>query len=168
MKRKYIIYNLIYAAAFILMILLDRVTKQLAKTTLVKGEIDVIPNIFSLHYLENRGAAWGMLQNAIWLFIIITVVVVCAMLYFYCRIPLDSKYTILRISIIMLSAGAIGNFIDRIMWRYVVDFLYFKWINFPVFNIADCYVCISAVLLFYCLLFKYKDEDFFGKRKNTD
>jgi len=65
-----------------------------------------------------------------------------------------------------LAAGAIGNFIDRMMWHYVVDFLYIKAINFPVFNVADCYVCVAAVLLIYCLLFRYKEEDFLWKKKN--
>lgn len=168
MKKRYIVSNLIYTAIFIILIVLDRVTKEFAKNTLIKGEIEVVPDVFSLHYLENRGAAWGMLQNATWLFIAITIVVICAMIYFYGRIPFKRKYIFLRISIIMLSAGAIGNFIDRIMWHYVVDFLYFKWINFPVFNVADCYVCISAIMLFYCLLIKYKDEDFFGKRDSKN
>lgn len=166
MKRKLVYANLIYTAIFILLIALDRITKQFAIDYVMKQEIDIIPNIFTLHYLENRGAAWGMLQNATWLFIIITIVVIIAMVYFYSKIPFKKDYRLLRISIIILSAGAVGNFIDRILWRYVVDFLYIKCINFPVFNIADCYVCISAVLLLYCLLFKYKDEDFFGKGKN--
>lgn len=168
MKRKYIILNLIYSGIFILLIAVDRITKQFAIRNLMKQEIEIIPNVFSLHYLENRGAAWGWFQNATWLFISITVAVVFAMLYFYKRIPFEKKYNLLRISIIILSAGAIGNFIDRIMWRYVVDFLYFKWINFPVFNVADCFVCIAAVLLLYCILFKYKDEEFFGKRSHTN
>lgn len=168
MKRQYVILNLIYSGIFILLIAVDRITKRFAIQNLMKQEIEIIPNVFSLHYLENRGAAWGWFQNATWLFISITVAVVFAMLYFYKRIPFEKKYNLLRISIIVLSAGAIGNFIDRIMWRYVVDFLYFKWINFPVFNVADCFVCIAAVMLLYCILFKYKDEEFFGKRSHTN
>ncbi len=168
MKKKYVIPNLIYSGIFILLIAADRFTKQFAIQNLREQEKVIIPNVFSLHYLENRGAAWGLFQNATWLFILITIIVVFAMLYFYRRIPFEKKYNLLRISIIILSAGAVGNFIDRIMWRYVVDFLYFEWINFPVFNVADCFVCIAAVLLLYCFLFKYKDEEFFGKRNHTN
>lgn len=168
MKKMYVISNLIYSGIFILLIAADRFTKQFAIRNLMEQEREIIPNVLSLHYLENRGAAWGLFQNATWLFIIITIIVVSAMLYFYSRIPFERKYNLLRTSIIILSAGAVGNFIDRILWRYVVDFLYFKWINFPVFNVADCYVCIAAVLLLYCFLFKYKDEEFFGKRNHKN
>lgn len=163
MKKKYLLLNFVYATFFIVLVLFDRITKEIAKRTLMDGEIDIIKDVLSFHYLENRGAAWGMFQNATWLFIIITVVVIFAMAYFYSRIPFQAQYRLLRMSIIILSAGAVGNFIDRIMWHYVIDFIYFKWINFPVFNVADIYVCISALLIIYCLLFKYKDEEFFGK-----
>lgn len=160
--------NMLYAGIFILLLAIDRITKQMAIRYVMKQEIELIPDILSLHYLENRGAAWGWFQNATWLFVLVTIVVIAAMVYFYSHIPMEKKYSLLRVSIIILSAGAVGNFIDRIMWRYVVDFIYVKWINFPVFNVADCYVCISAVMLLYCLLVKYKDEDFFGKRNHTN
>ena len=168
MKKKYFIVNLLYTAIFILLLAIDRITKKIAVHQIMKHDVDLIPDVLSLHYLENRGAAWGWFQNATWLFVLVTVVVVIAMLYFYSHIPIERKYTLLRLSIIILSAGAVGNFIDRIMWHYVVDFIYIKCINFPVFNIADCYVCVSAVLLLYCFLIKYKDVDFFGKRDRTN
>jgi signal peptidase II len=157
--------NLVFAFLFILFLAVDRVTKGLAVQYLQAEEKELIPGVFSLHYLENRGAAWGMLQNAIWLFVLITVLVIAAMVYLYGRIPMDKKYYLLRFTIILLAAGAVGNFIDRIFWHYVVDFLYFKYINFPIFNVADCYVCIAAVLLIYCLLFRYKEDDFSWKKK---
>ena len=72
----------------------------------------------------------------------------------------------MRWILVVLAAGAVGNMIDRIANGYVVDFLYFELINFPVFNVADCYVCVAAVLLIYCLLFRYKEEDFLWKKKN--
>lgn len=168
MKKRFVLANMLYAGIFILLLTIDRITKQMAIRYVMKQEIELIPDILSLHYLENRGAAWGWFQNATWLFVLVTIVVIAAMVYFYSHIPMEKKYSLLRVSIIILSAGAVGNFIDRMMWRYVVDFIYVKWINFPVFNVADCYVCISAVMLLYCLLVKYKDEDFFGKRNHTN
>lgn len=168
MKKRFVLANMLYAGIFILLLAIDRITKQMAIRYVMKQEIELIPDILSLHYLENRGAAWGWFQNATWLFVLVTIVVIAAMVYFYSHIPMEKKYSLLRVSIIILSAGAVGNFIDRMMWRYVVDFIYVKWINFPVFNVADCYVCISAVMLLYCLLVKYKDEDFFGKRNHTN
>lgn len=153
-----------FAALFVFLIAADQITKKLAASYLLKGDIELIPDIFSLHYLENRGAAWGMFQNAFWLFYIITAIVLVVMVLFYARIPLDKHYHLLRFSILLLCAGAIGNFIDRAVNHYVVDFIYFSCINFPVFNIADCYVCISAVLLIYCLMIKYKDEELIWKK----
>lgn len=166
MKNKYIVTNLVFSAMFILFLLLDRVTKKWAALTLMKGDIDLIPDILTLHYLENRGAAWGIFQNAFWLFFIITILVVGAMAYFYARIPFTRRYWYLRFTIILLSAGAIGNFIDRACWHYVVDFIYVEVINFPVFNVADCYVCIAAVLLIHSFLFYYKEEELLWKKKN--
>ncbi len=155
----------LYSLLCLVLLLCDRLTKDLALHYLRTGDKEIIPGVFSLHYLENRGAAWGMLQDATWLFVIITVVVLLAMSYLYGRIPMTKRYRLLRFAIVLLASGALGNFIDRIMWRYVVDFLYFKYINFPVFNLADCYVCIAAALLIYCIIFRYKDEDFLWKKK---
>ena len=164
-NKKYVVTNMIFALTFILLIAIDRITKNIAVHNLKGNEIELIPGVFSLHYLENPGAEWGMLPNAIWLFAVITIIVIVAMIYFYGKIPFERKYILLRFTIIMLASGAIGNFIDRMIWHYVVDFLYFKYIHFPVFNVADCYVCIAAVLLMYCLLFRYKEEDFLWKKK---
>lgn len=166
MNKKIVKTNLIFAILFIVFIAIDRITKKFATNYLMEGDIDLIPDILSLHYLENRGAAWGIFPNALWLFLIITVLVVGIMVYLYARIPFEKHYLYLRFTIIMLTSGAIGNFIDRAIWHYVVDFIYFKWINFPVFNVADIWVCISAVLLIHCLLFVYKDEEIIWK-KNT-
>lgn len=165
-KKKYIVLNLFFSFIFVLLVAFDRITKNLAIQNLRGNEIELIPNIFSFHYLENPGAAWGMLPNAIWLFALITIVVLGAMVYFYGKIPFERKYFLLRFTIILLASGAIGNFIDRMLWHYVVDFLYLKCIHFPIFNVADCYVCIAAVLLLYCLLFRYKEEDFWWKKKD--
>ena len=165
-NKKQIIHHAVFALVFILLIFGDRITKNFAITSLRQDDITIFPGVFTLHYLENPGAAWGIFPNAIWFFAIITIVVLGAMIYFYSRIPVQKKFLLLRFTIILLAAGAIGNFIDRMMWHYVVDFLYIKAINFPVFNVADCYVCVAAVLLIYCLLSRYKEEDFLWKKKN--
>ena len=158
MKKTMLKTHFVYSLLFVLLIALDRVTKNWASHTLIKQDIDVIPDVLCFHYLENAGAAWGILQNAIWLFAIITIVVLGVMIYFYSRVPFETKYHYFRFTIILLSAGAIGNFIDRILWHYVVDFIYIKAIRFPVFNVADCFVCIGALCLIHCLLFVYKDD----------
>ena len=167
MNKKFLVTNLEFSTIFILFLLLDRITKKWAAVTLPKGDIDIIPDILTLHYLENRGAAWGIFQNAFWLFFIITIVVVGVMVYFYARIPFTRRYWYLRFTIILLSSGAIGNFIDRACWHYVVDFIYVEAINFPVFNVADCYVCIAAALLIHSFLFYYKEEELLWKKKKS-
>lgn len=167
MNKKYLLTNLIFSAMFILLLLLDRLTKKWASLTLMKGDIEVIPDVLTFHYLENRGAAWGILPNAFWLFFMITILVVGAMILYYSRIPFTRHFWYLRFTIILLISGAIGNFIDRAFWHYVVDFIYVKAIHFPVFNIADCYVCIAAVLLIHSFLFFYKDEELLWKKKNN-
>ena len=73
--------------------------------------------------------------------------------------PREKKYLYLDYIIVLVVAGAIGNHIDRVINNYVVDFIYFSLINFPVFNIADCYVTVSMILLLILILFYYKDED---------
>lgn len=158
MKKKILVTNIFYAALFVILVAIDQTTKHLAVSRLMKGDIVVIPGILTLHYLENPGAAWGILQNAFWLFYLITAVVLAVMIYFYGKIPFERHYLYFRFSIILLAAGAIGNFIDRAIQHYVVDFIYFECINFPVFNVADTFVCIAAILLMHCLLFYYKDE----------
>lgn len=154
--KKYFALLWIFVLVFI-----DQVTKFLAKTHLMnKKPITIIENVFELQYLENTGAAFGMLQNQILLFVIITIVTVIVMLYIYGKIPYEKHFTPLRYILIFIMAGAIGNCIDRVVNRYVIDFLYFKLIDFPIFNIADCYVSVSGVLLVLLLLFYYKEEDF--------
>lgn len=164
-NKKYVVVNLIFSFLFVLLVFADRITKKLAVQNLRGNERELIPGVLSFHYLENPGAAWGILPNATVLFAVITFIVLAAMIYFYGRLPFERKYILLRFTLILLAAGAIGNFIDRILWRYVVDFIYLKCINFPIFNVADCYVCIAAVLLIYCLIFRYKEDDFLWKKK---
>ena len=165
-NKKVLYTNLVFSLLLVLLTAFDRFTKNLAIRYLVKGDVVLIPNVLSLHYLENRGAAWGIFQNAFWLFIIIAVVVTAVMAVLYARMPYERHYWYMRFTIVLLLSGAIGNFIDRIMWHYVVDFIYFECIHFPVFNVADCFVCISAALLMYGILFYYKDEDLSWKKKS--
>lgn len=164
-NKKCVVVNLFFSFLFVLLVAVDRITKNLAVQNLRGNEMELVSGVFSFRYLENPGAAWGILPNATWLFAAITFVVLAAMIYFYGKLPFERKYILLRFTLILLAAGAIGNFIDRILWRYVVDFIYFKYINFPIFNVADCYVCIAAVLLIYCLVFRYKEDDFLWKKK---
>lgn len=155
--------NYIAAGFFLLLALtaVDQLTKALALTAL-KGSsgISLIPHVFELFYLENRGAAFGIFANRQWFFVMIALVILAAAIYVYTLLPGDRRYHPLRFCCVLIAAGAIGNMIDRIVHHYVIDFLYFSLINFPVFNIADCYVVIGALLLIFLLFTKYRSDRF--------
>ncbi len=146
---------------FLSLLALDQVTKCLAEAFLSGDRgISLIPGVFSLYYLQNRGAAFGMLSGRQWFFVLIALVMLAFAVYVYFCLPQASHYHLLRAVCLLIAAGAIGNMLDRIFRHYVVDFLYFSWIDFPVFNVADCYVCVGAALAVIGLFTVYKEEDF--------
>lgn len=155
--------NILLTADVILMIFLiviDQITKYFAVLNL-KGVSSWVlwDGVFELHYLENRGAAFGILQDQKMIFILIAVVVLAVIFYVLFKAPYQKMYSKLHISLILIAAGAIGNLIDRVRLGYVVDFFYFSLINFPVFNVADIYVTVSSFYLVILLLFVYKESD---------
>ncbi len=159
----------ISAAAVLLLILFDQLTKDAAKQYLkIQGPLVLWEGVFELRYLENRGAAFGILQNQRFLFLILTVFLLFGILYVYCcRIPSEKRYRALDVIAVLFFAGAVGNFIDRLVQNYVIDFFYFSLIDFPIFNMADIYVVAASSLLIVLGLFYYKDKDFeriLGKR----
>jgi len=156
-KRNFIIFDFIMT---ILLIIIDQYTKHLAVLHLKdKPAFSILDGVFELNYLENRGAAFGMLQNQKGFFLLVSCIVLLAICYILVKIPDEKKYNILHILLVLLASGAIGNMIDRIRLDYVVDFFYFVLINFPIFNMADIYVSVACILLAVVMLFVYKDED---------
>lgn len=145
--------------AVILGVALDQYTKHLAITHLQGNPISLIDGVFELHYLENRGAAFGLLQNQQTFFLIITTITLCFIAYLYVRMPKIKHYLWLRVCLVSITAGAIGNMIDRVRLKYVVDFLYFELIDFPIFNVADIFATVATFGLIVLLLFYYKEED---------
>lgn len=137
---------------------LDMVTKYFAVICLKQGEIEIIKNILYFNYVENKGAAFGILANQRWLFIAVTIAVVVAIIAYILIKKPESR--LLTISLAMISGGGIGNLIDRISLSYVVDFIDFRIIKFPVFNVADIFVTVGAALLFiYIIFFEGKHND---------
>lgn len=144
----------------IILIALDQFTKYLVVLYLKDhSPIILLRNVFQLQYLENNGAAFGMLQGGKIFFLFITVVFLIAACFAFYKMPLSKKFEPLRIVLVFLASGAIGNMIDRLLHNYVVDFFYFEPINFPIFNVADIYVTLSAIAFLVLLLFCYKEED---------
>ena len=144
----------------IVLVALDQFTKYLAVIHLKdKPAYIIINGILELNNLENRGAAFGMLQNQKVFFIFVAVVILGVIGYVLFKTPDAKKYRILHLLLSLIAAGAIGNMIDRVRFDYVVDFIYFVLINFPIFNVADIYVTISTIALVILLLFVYKEND---------
>ena len=149
---------------------LDQGSKYFVLTRLKNTpDIILIPGVLQLHYLENRGMAFGLFEGKIPVFVILCVLFFCVFFYVYARIPRTGYYLPLTITSLIMVSGALGNFIDRVFRKYVVDFIYFSLIDFPVFNMADIYVVCSWILLVILVCFKYKnDEDYHFLRLKKD
>ena len=157
MKKKRVAFA---ALLCIILIAFDQITKVLTVSVLKTHDRTLIPNVLTLTYVENRGAAFGIFENQKFFFFLITAVMVAVFVYCYVRLLNQKSYRMLRILCVTYTAGALGNLIDRIFRGYVVDMIYFMPINFPVFNVADCYITVSTVVLLFALFFCYKDDDF--------
>lgn len=175
-----------------LLILIDQITKMFAFNGLKNTPgITIINGVFELKYLENQSAAFSLdpismiykifhityfdthpqvfLNCKMAFFIILTVAVLVIIALLYQRIPWNRRFLPLNVILIGFFAGAIGNLIDRIVHNYVIDFFYFSLINFPIFNVADIYVTLSAIALIIVVFFYYKEEDYsviFSSSKN--
>ncbi len=164
MKKKLITNAICFLGAFLLF-LFDRWTKNIATSELCgRDNYTLIKGVFSLSYLENNGAAWGMFGGKINFLVILTSVIVIAIIVFMFVMPRDTHFLPMRIICGFVIAGAAGNLYDRIVLGHVVDFFYFELIDFPVFNVADCYIVgafIAVVILIFTI---YKNDDFSLKR----
>ncbi len=140
------------------LLLIDQLSKWLVLETLTKVDtVALFDGVLHLTYCENRGAAFGILQNQIWFFVFITVLVLVGTGYYMVRYRPQNKW--LNVSLLLLVGGALGNFADRIFRGYVVDFIDFRLIDFPIFNVADCFVVIGAFMLaFYLIFSEYNKE----------
>lgn len=140
---------------------LDQVTKFWARTEFSGGDsLVIIPKVFRFLYHENTGAVWGIMSDQTVFLSIITGIAILGMVWVYIRTPKNKHYRPLLTILLFIAAGAIGNFIDRVAFGYVTDFIYFELIDFPVFNVADCYITVSVILLAILGIFYYKEEDF--------
>lgn len=169
MRKKQRIFSFIQLfVAVALLTGFDQLTKLLAVKNLKgKADIPLIPDVLYFQYLENRGAAFGIFQDRKIFLVLLTCLILVGVCYVLWKIPADKKYIYLKLLCFLITAGGIGNLIDRVRLDYVIDFIYFAPIDFPVFNVADIYVSVGMVFLFIVVLFYYKDEDFeFLKWKN--
>ena len=133
------------------LLLIDRITKLLALKYLApSGMKNVIPGLLSWAYVENRGMAFGMASGMVWLLIVLTAIVIGAIFAYLILHPGDSK--LMRLGLWLVIGGGLGNLWDRIAYGFVVDFIRADFIDFPVFNAADVFVCAGAGFVLLAVL----------------
>ena len=147
-----------YAVLAAALVALDQLVKYLVSHNIpLGGHVPLLPHLVELTYFQNTGAAFSMLEEHTWLLTLISAVMSVVL-----GVAVWKKFfahPFGRCALTLVLAGAVGNLIDRMVQSYVVDFLYFKLIDFPIFNVADCYVTAGAILLAILILFVYKDEE---------
>lgn len=134
-----------------ILVTIDQITKYLTVQNIGLYEIkEIIPNFLSFTYIQNSGAAWSLLEGKMWFFYIITIIVISFLLYYLYTEGRKDKILGIILSIVL--AGTIGNFIDRLIFQYVVDMIRLEFINFPIFNVADMLLTVGvAALLIYSI-----------------
>jgi len=139
-------------------VLLDQISKSIVVNGLpLYGEARFIPGVLSFYHTRNTGAAFSMLSDRRWVFMLLScfaIVAITVMLYFW-----RSRHVLLTVSLSMILGGGIGNMIDRIVNGYVTDFFRVDFVDFAVFNVADSFITVGAVLLgVYIIFFEPKVE----------
>ena len=143
--------HLLWTGVTVIGILLDQLTKLLVSGRMELYEsIPIWENVLHITYIQNRGAAFGMLANHRWVFLVISCITILAMLAFL--LLSKSRNPLLISSVAMILSGGIGNMIDRLALGYVVDMIEVRLINFAIVNVADSFVCVGAALLFLAVL----------------
>lgn len=153
-----------YYLIALLIIALDQLTKWLVVKNMELGQsIEMINNFLYITSHRNRGAAWGILQGQMWFFYLITVIVIIGLVYYLQKMGKQS--ILLGTALGFMLGGAIGNFIDRLVRKEVVDFVHtfpFGY-NFPIFNIADSALCIGVGML---IIYMFLEEKLAKEKKN--
>lgn len=152
--------SMLAAILVIFIVLFDQITKYFADLYLQNCDaVGMIPNIISLRYHRNSGAAWGILSDHRWVFMVISSLAIIVIIVFLIYTRKHKQSRLLTISLSFFLGGGIGNMIDRVRLGYVIDFLRFDFIDFPIFNIADSFITIGAVImLLYLILDTVKEE----------
>ena len=162
-RRDYILYSLIIIAG----IFLDGLTKFLAVKFLKPvTDVPIIDGVLHLHFHLNPGAAFGSFADKPYIFNTLSVIIIIGMsLYLYLG---HAESTLSGIASAMIISGGIGNMIDRVLFGEVTDFIYFKLIDFAIFNGADSFVCVGAGLLVLALIIEIKKEYVLEKQKRSE
>lgn len=158
---------MIYLLIVVLAVTLDQITKYFAKLYLEgRTAYEIIPNFFSFDYVENRGAAFGIMQGKHIFFYVVTFIAIAIILYIFIT-EFNTLAMYEKVFLSFFLAGILGNFIDRAFRGYVIDFISFKFgsYQYPCFNLADSYMCVIIVLFIgYYFYLKIKDKN--AKKSN--
>ena len=142
---------LVYYALATLIVCIDQFTKYLVVQNIpLHSAVEFIPKVVSLTYIQNNGAAWSILEGQFALFYIVTAIVTITIIYYLQKYAKEDRLLALSLSFIL--GGTIGNFIDRLFLKYVIDMIQLEFIHFPIFNIADSALVIGVALLIVYLI----------------
>lgn len=145
-------------------ILLDQLVKWWSVSVLAKapgGMLPFIPGFIGFRYMENTGAAFSMFSEHTWLLGLLSSILAAIIIWLLYKYR-DNSSTLLRLSLCFIAGGAIGNVIDRFGRGFVVDMLDFEFMNFAIFNVADSFVCVGAVMFCVYVIFFMRPD---GERK---
>lgn len=157
MQKQHLFLSLL---ALCSLLLADQYTKWLAISHL-KGQepFVIISRVLEFSYLENTGAAFSSFMGRQAFLIGLTTLVIALLFWKYLTLPEGRRFVPMRLCMLFIISGAVGNLIDRVSRRYVVDFIYFVPIDFPKFNVADIYITVGVAVLGILLFFYYRDEE---------
>ena len=155
MKKKMIILSILT----VIFVLLDQLSKLLIVSNFdVDTGFNVIPSFFSILYVRNTGAAWGIFSDGTLLLALISIIFMFFAIKYIIELKNFNNFKIIQFS--LLFGGIIGNLIDRLFRKYVIDFFSFKFFsyNFPVFNVADCFIVIAIILILIEMIIEWKNN----------
>lgn len=159
-RKQFLLDGILHLMIVTVIVLVDQFVKIWAKNTLVRKPIILWKNVFSFQLVYNTGGPWGMFGNHTFFLTMASVVILLFVVAIYLKMPRIKRMVPLRICILLITAGAIGNMIDRIVYKKVIDMFSFDLIHFPVFNVADASIVCGCILAFLLVVFYYRDEDF--------
>lgn len=146
----------------LLLVIIDQLIKIIMEIWLQPiGSHPFIEGFLEFRYVENTGAAFGTMQGKTWILAAVSLIIIIVGLYLICAGKLNNALYLT--TAILVIAGGIGNLVDRIFRHYVVDFIATQFIDFPVFNFADCLITVGEVLLVICVIYEMVKE---SKNKN--
>ncbi|KXT81056.1 Lipoprotein signal peptidase [Streptococcus sp. DD11] len=148
--------NITIPLSVLTLVLLDQLVKFYIVSDFKLGQVrDFIPQLVSLTYLQNTGAAFSMLENQQWLFTLVTFLVIGGAVYYLIKHLRASKWLLAGLTLVI--AGGLGNFIDRLRQGFVVDMFQLEFIHFAVFNVADMYLTFGVAILLLLMIKEEKD-----------